>query len=164
MYEWLACLPARVYSRETRATVGTTTLTAANNAVGAVTVSAGGLIIAAGSTLTVAGDFNDQGSVTLGASGAGAGIIHVGGNYTQGPGATLTVQVGGAPASGRFSQLIVTGTAHLAGTLTVQLNGYTPSSGDSFRILTDAAVNGDFDTRNLAGGTWDPNAGTVTFP
>jgi autotransporter-associated beta strand protein len=164
-------------------TGGTITLTAANNAVGTVHVFFGGLIIAAGSTLTVgtfavgqggltiaaggtlsvAGDFDNEGSVTLGASGAGAGIITVGGNYTQSSGAMLTVQLAGTPASGRFGQLIVTGTANLAGTLTVQLNGYTPVSGDSFQILTDALVNGDFGTENLAGGTWDPNAGTVTF-
>jgi autotransporter-associated beta strand protein len=144
---------------------GTTTLTAANNTVGLVYVTGGGLTIAAGSTLTVTGDFNLQaGSVTLAASGAGAGILHVGHNYTQSGSATLTVQLGGTPASGHYGQLIVSGTATLAGTLTVQLSGYTPSPGDVFHILSDGGVTGDFGTENLPpGGVWNRNTGTVSF-
>jgi autotransporter-associated beta strand protein len=126
--------------------------------------SSGTLTVQGGGTVTMSGDFINQGTVILGASGAAGGVLNVGGNYTQSSGGTLTVQLGGTPASGNFGQLNVTGTANLAGTLTVQLNGYTPVSGDSFGILTDAAVNGDFGTKNLPpGGVWDPNAGTVTF-
>jgi autotransporter-associated beta strand protein len=147
-----------------QAGTGTLILTGADNIVGAVTISAGGLTIAGGGIVIVEGDFINQGSVTLQASGAGAGILEVAGDYTQGTGATLTVQLGGAPASGLYDELVVIGTANLAGTLTVQLvNGYTPSPGDSFSILPNDSVNGNFGTTNLAGGTWDLNAGTVTF-
>jgi subtilase-type serine protease len=124
----------------------------------------GAVYLAGGSTLTVAGDLNNEGSVTLEADGAGGGIIHVGGNFTQGSGASLMVQLGGAPASGQFGRLIVTGTANLAGTLIVQLSSDAPAPGDVFAILTDAARSGDFDSENLpAGSVWDPNATTVRF-
>jgi hypothetical protein len=58
--------------------------------------------------------------------------------------ATLEIQLAGV---GQGGQLTVTGTAALDGILTLTpVNGYTPTTGDSFAMLTFATRNGtDFD-------------------
>src|SRR5262249_194861 len=67
-------------------------------------------------------------------------VLTVRGGYTQGPAATLEIQLGGVGLSG---QVNITGNANLDGTLTLTpVNGYTPTTGDAFTILTFAARNG----------------------
>jgi hypothetical protein len=66
--------------------------------------------------------------------------------FTQTSAGTLIVHVGGPPAGNDFSKLAVTGTANLAGTLSIILaNGFTPSAGDLYTIVTATTVNGTFD-------------------
>ena len=63
---------------------------------------------------------------------------------------TLDVQLGGAPSAGKFGKLSVTGSATLAGALEADLeSGYSPSVGDSFKVVSDAGISGGFTTVNL---------------
>jgi hypothetical protein len=119
------------------------------------------LTIGAGCTFTVNGNYTMSGTLTIGAG----STVMVSGNYTQMPSGTLDVQLGGAPSSGLFGQLMVTGRANLTGTLQIDLvNDYSPIHGHSFTILSYGTRNGDFPILNIPdGGVWDPNAGTVTF-
>jgi hypothetical protein len=62
--------------------------------------------------------------------------------------------------------LSIGGTATLDGTLTVVLiNGYTPPSGTSYRVLTFGAVNGTFATLDGDGPLFTPtyNSGDLTL-
>jgi hypothetical protein len=128
----------------------------------AVNDVSGTLSLLNGANFTTTGNFSNAGTLVIGP----ASTFTVTGNYTQAFSGTLDVQLGDVPASGQFGRLVVTGQANLDGTLQIDLvNGYTPNSGDSFTIVTYGSRNGDFATLNIpAGGVWDPNAGTVTFP
>ncbi len=105
-----------------------------------------------GATFTTPGNLSNTGTVTVGP----ASTLAVGGNYTQAGAGTLEVQLGGAPASGRFGQLAVTGSATLGGTLQSDfVSGYSPNAGDSFRIISFASASGSFaatDTPTFHGG------------
>ena len=71
-----------------------------------------------GRNLTTAGPLTNSGSLTLGAG----STLSVTGTYTQTAGATLSVQLGGDPASGKFGQLVSSEAATLDGTFDVALN------------------------------------------
>ncbi|MBV8584883.1 MAG: autotransporter-associated beta strand repeat-containing protein, partial [Verrucomicrobia bacterium] len=61
--------------------------------------------------------------------------INVGGNYTQGPGGTLALAVGGLLGKD-YDHVQVGGNASLNGTLAVNsLNNFRPSSGNAFEVL-----------------------------
>ncbi|HEY2787000.1 MAG TPA: Ig-like domain repeat protein [Fimbriiglobus sp.] len=63
-------------------------------------------------------------------------------NYTQTASGILAIGIGGAS---QFGHLAVEGKVTLSGTLKVSLvNGYIPSNGDSFQILTFSQLFGDF--------------------
>jgi hypothetical protein len=80
---------------------------------------------------TFNGDLNNQGG-TL-APGNSVGTTTVNGNYTQATTGTLGIEIGNAG----FDELNVDGIAQLAGTLDVSLlNGFTPSIGQQFKVLT----------------------------
>ena len=97
------------------------------------------------------------GTVHPGLAGA-AGILTVTGNYTDPPSSHLLIHIGGPNAGiGGFSQLQVGGTASLEGTLDVSLiNGFTPTNGELFMILTSGGLSGSF-TDNVI------HDGNVTF-
>jgi uncharacterized repeat protein (TIGR01451 family) len=77
--------------------------------------------------------------------------LGIGGNFTQDPGGTLDVQLGGTPASGRFGQLVATGTATFAGMLRSQFTGgYAPTAGDNFTVASYASATGSFGEIDLA--------------
>jgi hypothetical protein len=133
------------------------------NVTGSLTQTAGTLMLASGSSLTtttslvlqggilsglgtITGDVtNTGGNVIVGDSGTSVGILTITGNYTQGPGGTLSVKIGGAMAGTQYDQLAVGGTATLNGTLNVTLiGGFTPNSGDTFQPLTSIAETGTF--------------------
>ena len=132
---------------------------------GGATVLAGGTL-ASGSGVTLNGGSlngvgtvsanvaNTSGTVNPGGSGA-IGKLTVTGNYTQGSGGTLNLELGGA-ASGQYDLLAVSGTASLGGTLNVSLfGGYAPGLADSLTPLTFGTRTGDFATQNypaLGGG------------
>ena len=67
------------------------------------------------------------------------GAITINGNYSQDPGGLLEIELGGTGA-GQFSQLLVTGSATLNGTLDLDsYGGFNPSAGQSFDILGTGA-------------------------
>jgi hypothetical protein len=127
------------------------------------TVNAG---LLAGGTLTMTpNNFTNQGTVSAGngealdiqrlaapmtgtlTAGAG-GTVTVSGALTLDPTATVNVALGGVSAA-QFGQIDATGAATLAGTLNVSLaNGFQPTSGDSFKVMTFGSETGQFTTTN----------------
>jgi hypothetical protein len=94
-----------------------------------------------GASLTTAGDFSNQGYLSVGPG----SVFTVTGDYSQGSAAILEVQLGGTPDTGLFGRLRVLGTAALDGTLVLTpVGGYVPGSGDAFAVLTFASRSGDF--------------------
>ncbi|HJT36519.1 MAG TPA: hypothetical protein VJ783_31135, partial [Pirellulales bacterium] len=92
---------------------------------------------------TVTGDVDNSGG-TL-SPGFSPGTINITGNYTQGPGGTLAVEIGGLTPGTGFDVLNISGTANLDGTLAISLiNNFLPAVGDAFQIITYAAKNGQF--------------------
>jgi hypothetical protein len=108
---------------------------------------------------TVLGAVNNQASVAPGAS---PGTLTIDGNYVQGPSGSLGIQLGGTTAGTQYDQLVVTGSVTLAGTLNVSVvNGFTPTVGNTFQILTfgSRANSSTFTTMNGLTGT-----GTTLVP
>jgi len=120
-------------------------------ASGGVNVT-GGTILGAG---TLNGSVNVGGSGTTPTISAGdsgkAGLLAITGNYTQLSTATMNSFIGGATVGTQYSQLQVSGTASLAGTLTVTLaSGFTPTIGSTFTVLTAGTVTGTFSNTTIA--------------
>ena len=95
---------------------------------------------------------NGAGTVTSNgatfAPGASPGVLTITGNYTQSSASTLEIEVQGTnPVTPDFDQLLVSGTATLAGTLQVtQLNGFILDRSEAVNFLTYASRVGDFTT------------------
>ena len=105
--------------------------------------NAGSFRLLDGRSFTTTGAFSNTGALTVGAG----STLDVTGAYTQSAAGALIVQVGGTPASGLFGRLTSTGNATLAGTLNVSLvNGFGPSVGQSFPVMSFAGHSGTFDT------------------
>jgi fibronectin-binding autotransporter adhesin len=104
----------------------------------------GGNVVLNGGTLTGLGTIlqnltNQSGTVRPGGS---IGTLTVNGNYTQGPGGTLAIEV--SPTA--TSQLRVGGAASLAGTLKLMFDPGVYSPTTSYRFLTASSISGAFDT------------------
>ena len=118
-------------------------------------VGLGGRISGGG---TVGGSLeNTSGTVAPGNS---SGILKVDGNYTQGSGAILAMEIEGSAGPGEdgHDQLAVTGTASVDGTLDVTpIGAYTDpavrGTSDSFTLLTSAGLSGTFATVKYDGAT-----------
>jgi len=96
------------------------------------------------------GAVNNYGDLSLAGAGpsATAGELSITGNYQQTD--ELDIGIGGPSAGADFGFLNATGTASLSGTLDVTLtDGFTPSYGETFTILTAATRTGSFSTLNL---------------
>ena len=111
-------------------------------------VVSGGLTIQSGATVvgsaSITASVSNNGTLTVGTSTA-PGSISITGDYTQGSSASLNLILGGLTAGTGFSQLNISGTATLAGTLNVSLtSSYTPSGGNSFQVLTFGSSSGTF--------------------
>lgn len=133
--------------------------------------------IAAGTTNgglgTMASNVANSGTLSPGLNSPGqmAGSLAVTGNFTQSPTGTLVIQLASPTA---YDQLLVTGTAALAGTVQIDtLNGYNPL-GQSFTFLaTVGGITGSFDTLSgniatnhaaiAASLFYSPNTVTVSF-
>ncbi len=103
------------------------------------TSNSGRLSLMNGASFSTAGDLSNTGSLTVGA----ASKLAVKGNYTQGANATLAVDIGGSAVSGQYGQLVITGSAALAGTVsTMFIDGFSPTAGDSYQIATFASETG----------------------
>jgi hypothetical protein len=132
-------------------TGGTTTVD------GTLTVDFLGTVSLAGGLLTGGGTIN--GNVVNAAElrpGDSPGVLTINGNYTQTADGTLDIEIGGPAVGTQYDRLAVSGTATLAGTLNVViLNGFVPTPGTSFGVLTFRSHSGNFDTENgldLGGG------------
>jgi hypothetical protein len=130
----------------------------------------GTLIDIQGGSLSGSGTINasvrNAGQVNPG--GSGAGQLTINGNYTQTSSGVLNIDLGGLTPGTQYDQLVVSGTVTLDGTLNITLvNGFTPSTGDTFTILTYSAFTGQFATINgltIGGGLkFTPNYQAKTF-
>ena len=80
------------------------------------------------------------------------GIIEIGGDYGQLPNATLKIDLEG-DQPGEHDQLQVAGSVTLNGTLDVSaINGFEPTAGQTFEIITADSVSGAFSNIVLADG------------
>jgi len=87
---------------------------------------------------TVGGDVtNTAGTVAPGNS---PGILTIDGSYTQGATGTLALEIGGLIAGEEHDKLVITGTADLNGTISVELtDSFTPAANDTFDVLDFAS-------------------------
>ncbi|MEN6335058.1 MAG: autotransporter domain-containing protein [Phycisphaerales bacterium] len=92
-------------------------------------------VLGGGGTLT--GDVTNAGAVAPGHS---IGHLTIDGDFTQGAGGTLEIEIG----DGVADRLTVTGAAELAGTLLVVPDGY--AAGGSYTILDANEISGDFNS------------------
>ncbi len=104
------------------------TLQAAIAFINGGTVSGGG---------TIVGNVNNGGGIVTASDPGSPTILTINGNYTQGGNGTLEAFLGGVAAGSGYSQLDVTGTATLGGTLDVDLatGSFTPAAGEDFFLL-----------------------------
>lgn len=94
---------------------------------------------------------NNSGDLSPGHS---PGTITVSGNYTQAAAGVMDMQIGGAVSGTGYDQLKVTGTANLGGTLDVTLiNGFKPTLGDVYTLVTGSSINGTFSKVTITGFT-----------
>lgn len=129
-------------------------------------LNGGTLSCATGQTLTFAGG-TIRGSGSIAANlldntgavmspGASAGTINITANpsgwYSQGPNATLQVELGGLTPGSQYDVLNVAGNALLNGNLVVKtINGFVPANGQSFTILNCATRSGAFANLSVVG-------------
>ena len=98
-------------------------------------------------TGTITANVTNAASVAPGDS---PGILAIAGSYTQTSAGALNLEIGGTNAANPdFDQLHISGTASLAGTLNVSfINGFIPTGGNSFQVMSFASKTGDFTTEN----------------
>jgi hypothetical protein len=116
-----------------------------------------------GGTGSISGNLtNSTGTVAPGNS---PGILTVDGNYTQGAGGTLALEIGGLVPGDDHDKLVVNGIATLDGTLDVTLiNSFTLAGDMLFDVLDFNSVVNDFTTFNLPTGlVWNVSDGTLCF-
>ncbi len=116
-------------------------LSAAARTDGTLTVGAGQRLSGNGSVL---GTVVNNGTVAPGSS---PGSLLLVGDYSQS--GTLAIELSGLTPVTEHDVLAVTNHVTLGGTLTVTTPSFTPASGNSFTVLTAAAVSGTFATTNL---------------
>jgi hypothetical protein len=132
------------------------------------TPATGGVEIQGGSLSghgTINASVTSSGQVSPGSP---TGILAINGDYTQTSSGILNVALGGLTPGTKYDQLVTSGHATLDGTLDITLiNGFTPSAGDVFTILTYSAFSGQFATINGltigSGLKFTPNYQTKTF-
>ncbi len=145
---------------------GTVNLTGGTLDAATIDHTNGGMFNMTGGKLSVTtftGDLTNAGG-TL-APGQSPGSTTVVGDYDQQSG-TLEIELGGLLAGSQFAQLVVSDTAKLAGTLDVSIiNGFLPTLGDMFEIITATSVVDTFDIENLpnlGGLDWNVNYGATS--
>lgn len=128
------------------------------------TVGANTVNIASGATLkglgTITGSVVNHGVVAPGNS---PGVITVGGDFTNAPGATLQIEIAGATPGTGYDVVRYAGSATITGSYldVVLLNGYVPGTATAFRFLEDTdtatgspSVIGDFAMKSLPPGLY----------
>lgn len=112
------------------------------------------------------GDLVNVGGVL--APGNTPGTTNVTGIYEQQTGASLEIELGGLDAGVDFDELIVDGTATLAGTLDLSyIDPFTAAPDDAFIVVDADTISGTFDAINypdaqIWSADYDTNAGTLT--
>jgi T5SS/PEP-CTERM-associated repeat protein len=112
------------------------------------------LEVATGGTLTgtgtIIGDLITSGGVIR--PGHSPGTLFVVGNFHLDPNAELSLEFAGSPESGLFDQIVVSGITTLAGNVTFDFTGFTPSPGMTYDFLrtTDGPF-GEFSQWNVVG-------------
>lgn len=113
-------------------------------------IIAGQLNVLPGSTFAAVGtltsDLTVESDFRIGiANGGLAGMFTVDGSYEQLSAGVLHLQLGGTIAGTEHDQLNVSGAAVLDGTISIAgLNGFLPSIGEAFDVLSYGGVSGDF--------------------
>lgn len=98
---------------------------------------------------TVAAAVISKATFTAGDSTSQAGKLSVAGSYTQDSTGVLSVAIGGTQVGTQYSQVAVSNGVSLNGTLNVTLiNGFVPTIGTTFVVLTGSALTGQFTTVN----------------
>ncbi|MFC1820860.1 leucine-rich repeat domain-containing protein, partial [Thermodesulfobacteriota bacterium] len=129
---------------------------------GAVFTNAtGGTISGMGTIRTPASGLINEGTIFPGVS---PGILTIDGDFTQDATGILNIEIGGINPGTDYDQLVITGTATLAGTLNVTLiPSFVPTSG-TFDIITYASKTGAFSSIILPSATtWGVDAGATSF-
>ncbi|HEY8131225.1 MAG TPA: DUF11 domain-containing protein, partial [Thermoanaerobaculia bacterium] len=112
---------------------------------GAGTVSITGGTFQANTGLTIPGNVNNAGSLTFGGV---TRTFTINGNYAQTAIGALTVRLNGTTPGSQFDVVNVANAVTLNGTLNASLN-FAAANGQTFDIITDSTVSGDFQTKNL---------------
>ncbi len=119
---------------------------------GSTTISAGASLASSDTLQLHGGSFAVSGTIRgnvvnaglLSPGGAGTGTLTIVGDYTQTPTGVLSLDLGGTGA-GQYDRFVITGRATLGGSLQLnRVNGFLPSAGDSFQVLTFGSRSGDF--------------------
>jgi hypothetical protein len=131
-------------------TAGTTLLNG-----GTITVASGQSVNIQSGTLaalgTINGNLANAGTLQVGGAGT-TGVLTVNGNFTQTGSGNAVFELEGTTAGTRYDQLAITGSATLAGTLTVSaIDGFVPPVSSVFTILTYASRSGDFSSFSASG-------------
>jgi hypothetical protein len=135
-------------------TGGETTLANGSLAAGGLVDLEGGVLAGSG---TVDANVMNNAEVDVGQPGS-PGTLTIMGDYTQTSSGNLVVEIGGANADTGFDQLNVTGQVALGGSLTVNLiNGFQPTSGESFTVMTFGSETGVFTTLGGDGPLFTPS-------
>lgn len=106
-----------------------------------------GALLAGAGAFNVSGlTFHNAGRVRPGAS---AGRLTFTGSLIQSDTAQFDLEIGGPTAATDFDQVVISGTARLAGTVNLTLtNGYVPDPTNVFPIVTYASLTGGFNAFN----------------
>ena len=132
------------------------------NFSGTYTQSAGTTTVLPGATLQTAtlslngGSLTGNGTIAatvdnhaVVAPGASPGTLTISGDYVQASGGSLDIEIGGTAPGTQYDRVLVSGAVTLDGTLNViPINGFVPSAGESFQILTFGSRTGAFAARN----------------
>ena len=128
--------------------VGSFTQSAGTTHVMGGTLTASSILNFAGGELagtgTVIGNVSNTGAKVRPGDN-GAGVLTIAGNYTQGSGGMLNVEIGGTTPGTQHDQLSISGTATLGGTLAVTLiNNFPPATGNVFNVVVAGTRSGTF--------------------
>jgi hypothetical protein len=136
-------------------TGGTSTL--AGSVAGNVTINSGATVNALGATVN--STLTNNGTLSVG--GGAAGTLTTS-SYAQGSTGALNMAIGGLSAGTQYSQFSAGNMVGLGGTLNITfINGFTPSSGNSFKLITYTQESGTFSS--ITGTTMTPQYNSHDF-
>ncbi len=141
-------------------TAGATRLAGGSLACNAGLELLGGLLAGSG---TITGSVSNVGGEV--GPGASPGSLMLIGNYTQAPAGAMTFEIGGPLPGTEHDQVVVSGSAELAGTISVSLiDGFVPDAGDALVLMTYASHTGSFEVVNLPAALPDLRFGLFVEP